>query len=507
MYQLNLSIQTLAPVIIASKYGEINTINSQKYIPGTTILGLLAWQFLKADKHSNEPNADFYHIFLDGGITFTDAWFTRKNEYDEDTTFYPTPLSLRAMKQNEQELYDFLFVKDDFDEQTQSVNKFISKEERKLTQPDLELHHHHQRDRIKGSPVDGQIFTYEAISPHQVFKAKIKGEKEWLQKLIQKCGQQWTGWIGRSRNSQYGQVKIDLDDPVEIEPFPGIQTEVVLTMLSHTLIYNKNGFPETSAKALEDYLFGAAVKKAVIKNTFIENFVGIWGFKKPSEMAFMAGSSFLLDLRNADADKLAALQTKGLGERTGEGLGQIKIENPPEWAKNEDELNKPIEFSEFSRNAEVEEPDFDMPSRAKSIIKSIVDNEIYDRIRCHAAEDLKSFKNLPKGYLISRIQRFLSYRKNDMDNFTTDINAMKDIARQHLNQCRNNKTTLKMLLSDKNLMRIDKIMSREDMQTIQDICDEIDYQPAQDSASLRYIYYDAFLNLMNKKIKAEGTKK
>jgi len=505
MYQLDFTIQTLAPIIIASKYGEINTINTEKFLPGTAILGLLAWRYLKYiknAKNSNNSIEDFYQLFLDGKITFTNAWFTRKNEYDENVIYYPAPVSFRKSKINEEEIYNIIFTDDDFDEKTQAIDLFISNEEKKQSLPTLEFHHHHERDRFTGSPAESQLFTYEAISPNQIFQGILTGEEIHLQKLIDTCGSQWTGWMGRSRNSQYGKVGILLDSPVKVKPFPDIEDdEVVLTMLAHTLIYNKHGFSTTCIKDLEQYLYGAKIKKAAIKNKFIENFVSVWGFKKPSETGFHAGSSFLLNIKNTDRKKLVELQTAGLGERTHEGFGQIRLEN---ILKNSDSDSMPFYFSHYTAESLLEKPEIDLPDQAKSIIQNIVDKEINNKVSFLASDELIKFSdNLPSGSLIARIEQFLNFRKHNMADFRDDINELKGIATEQLERCRSNDITLKtFLLKNHDTVKIEKILNREDMQTIRLICNEIDYNPQPKADLLMHLYFERFLSLMKKRIKS-----
>lgn len=502
MYQLNFTVRTLAPVVISLKYGEINTINTERYIPGTTILGMLAWRYLqqkKANGNSIGLDEDFLHFFLDGGVIFTNGWFTRKNEYDEDAIYYPAPVSFRKSKTNEEEIYNILFTEDDFDEQTQAIESFISEEEMKQTLPVLELHHHHQRDRSTGAPAKGELFTYEAISPNQFFQGKMIGEEKYIQKLMDICGRQWTGWIGRSRNSQYGKVEFTLESPEKMGSFQNIEDEqIILTMLSHTLIHNEHGFSTLDINKLERYLYGAEIIKAAIKTRIIENFVGVWGFKKPSEMGFQAGSSFLLDIKDADREKLSGLQSTGLGERTHEGFGQIRLDSVP------NELG-PLYFLWYAPENQPEKPKIDLPDCAKSIVKEIVDKEIHNKIRCLAAEELIKFQDtgLAGGSLIARIEGFLNSRKNNIAGFREDINALKDIARNQLERCRSDDMTMKsFLLKNYNALEIEMIMNRGDMQTVQSICDAIDYKPEFEVDSLTLIFFKKFVSLMKKRIKS-----
>lgn len=498
MYQLAYQIRTLAPLVISLKYGEINTVNTERYIPGTTVLGMLAWRYKKSATGSD---ADFRRFFLEGGITFTNGWFTQKNKYEENIAYFPPPVSFRKSKTNEDDVYNILFANEDFDEQTIAVESFISTEEKMRSQPKLELHHHHERDRDRGSPAEDRLFTYEAISPGQIFHGKLLGDKEYLQKLFDNCGKQWTGWIGKSRNSQYGKIEFTFDEIKALESM-NLANEsngkILLTMLSHTLIYNKLGFPTTCIHELQRYLCGAKIRQAALTSRFIENFVGVWRFKKPSETGFHAGSSFLLDIKQTDMDALSNLQATGLGERIHEGFGQIKFEKPEK------------EFEAFHLAQYVAEPQFEkpaigLPDRSRSIVTAIIDEEIHNRVGILAAEKLQEFSDeklkLLSGSIVAKIEQFLKSGKNDIKKFRDNINACKDIAKDQLDRCRTKEITLKEFFL-KYDVKLKKIMNREDMETINSICDEIGYQTELNDNILTYIYFGTFLSLMKKRIKS-----
>jgi CRISPR-associated protein Csx10 len=507
MYQLSFQIQTLAPVVISLNYGEINTVNTEKHIPGTTILGMLAWRYLKQTKSPFDErdviDENFRHFFLSGKITFTNGWLTRKNKYEEEVAFYPAPISFRRSKENEKEIYDILFTDEDFDEQTQAIDNVISMEEYQHTQTILELHHHHARDRVTGSPAEGLLFTYEAISPDQVFRGTLLGDKADLQIILDACEKQWIGWIGRSRNSQYGKVEFSFEGikPFEMEDLSDEDNkDIVLTMLSHTLIYNEWGFATTCTDDLEKYLCGAKVKRAALKSRLIENFVGIWGFKKPSEIGFHAGSCFLLDVKKADKEKLSELQITGLGERTHEGFGQIKLERSK---------NKPESFDLNPEDVLLEKPDIPLPDHTRTIVQDIVDNAIYNWIRLLAAEELQKFpdEKSPSGSLIKRLEQFLNSRKNDMEKFRTDINALKGIATDQMERCRSEKMSLMSFFQNKHEAdKIETILNQNEMADIQTVCHEVNYQPERNIDELTYIYFETFLSLMRKRIKSKKEK-
>ncbi len=103
------------------------------------------------------------------------------------------------------------------------------------------MNFHHARDREKGRPREGMIFTYEAIAKDQTFQGEIRGKFEDLNAFIEVCKSdkfEWIAYIGRSKNAQYGQVKIELSERViKPEVTIQIQPQISLTLLSDAIVY------------------------------------------------------------------------------------------------------------------------------------------------------------------------------------------------------------------------------------------------------------------------------
>jgi hypothetical protein len=53
MHAITYTITTLAPDVIAARYGDMNLINTEQYLPGTSVLGLLAHRVLTCKRLSS----------------------------------------------------------------------------------------------------------------------------------------------------------------------------------------------------------------------------------------------------------------------------------------------------------------------------------------------------------------------------------------------------------------------------------------------------------------------
>jgi len=71
MYKaLKLKIELKSPLIIAHQSGDSTLTKTLSYIPGTSILGVLASNYLK--KNGDMP--EFYRLFIRGGLGFKNIY-------------------------------------------------------------------------------------------------------------------------------------------------------------------------------------------------------------------------------------------------------------------------------------------------------------------------------------------------------------------------------------------------------------------------------------------------
>lgn len=474
-----------SPLLIVAKYGDMNLVATEPYIPGTTVLGMLVKQFFtKKQKVSPEEayvDEEFYNWFLAGQITISNAYILSKNTTGTEFVHFPVPLSIQKEKY-ESHVYDLLYVDEHFDKQTQSLGTFcVAEAQFSLNQNsfllmkqagvpeeivaqlqslegeeyadknglilDIEdeigkehadryaelivkyavsippltflqtrnvptaLNFHHARDRVKGITKEGGLFTYQSIAPHQTFEGALSGEKSVLEAFTKCCGSGWSAYLGRSKNAQYGKVRVEIQPNQSALYRPEMQWEnkinssgtIVLTLLSDTILYNDAGFSTTDVSELEKQL-GVTVVKAFVKTGKVETFLSIWRLKTPSEVCFLAGSSFLLDVSELSEDtrqRLTELQQTGLGERTYQGFGKCLLG----WQTQRD-LGEREETQD--QNFQPAKPQFPIPGKTNAIIKTIVAENLKKQVEAAALHDLRDFSvhKLPSNALIGRLSGF-----------------------------------------------------------------------------------------------------
>ncbi|HHL33105.1 MAG TPA: hypothetical protein ENJ30_01930 [Desulfobulbaceae bacterium] len=442
MHRLGYRITTLSPVIFSSIAGDRNMVATRRYIPGATILGLVAGEYLRqypgTDHHQDET---FYNWFLGGDVCFTNACITVEDEYGT-TLFSPAPFSLAREKYDDSGIiYDLLFDDDVEHPEFPGGFSWFGDDELKLCTVATQVRFHHARDRYRGASAKGQIFNYESIAAGQVFSGEIRGSKEDLEALQQLCKSLETVYLGRSRSAEYGKALFTLgrleqvsqrEYPTAAKPGQDGLVKFSLTLESDLILYNGFGYPTTETADLEETLQAhlgpdLTIARAFVRTGVIENFVSKWRLKKTAEPCFLAGSTFLLSSGGpVTADALGRLERKGLGMRLQEGYGRIRFCG---------QTRKELDAETVTIRRKAEQPEYDPPRQTRSILKAVLRDIVRDEIRLEAHYELEKFPadRLPSPSLCAKLRAMAV--TGDRREFVVKINKMRDIALDALKNC------------------------------------------------------------------------
>lgn len=488
MYQLIYEIETLSPVLLTQISGDMNMVSTLDYISGTVIQGIFAKEYLKTKNLHSEAHEDqiFYEWFLNSGLIFTNAYIADDERDGQKAYFFPTPFSIHDYKiskdEDEKKTAFDLMKKLVDDKQTRHISDYCRIEDGKIFTSDYcrvedskiftknvkrSINFHHAREnRLRGHSEEGTIFNYESLDSGQTFAGRILGSEKDLKEFKTQFENQEKIRIGRSKNTQYGEAKLTWisGDPEkyesEVQGFvpDELKSEFTLTFISSAIIYNEYGFASASISDLRRYLVESlkqespdltqeniVIVKSFKRTEIVENFVGQWLLKKPSESSIKAGSCFEIDFSSDQFDNnikesLLKLQKTGIGERTGEGFGRFAINlqktEKYELHKSEDEETK------GEPKGNVRKPDGEIPDLVKGIVKSVILNSYYTRIEAKALEDcsdfLKERGRIPSNSLIGKMELML--RDSDSPKkFMTAIEAFPQLTKNKLDRCRNEK--------------------------------------------------------------------
>jgi len=523
MHQMQYIIKTISPVVLTSISGDTNMVSTLDYIPGSVIRGIFAQKYIEKNECKSEAHKDpnFYNIFLNSAVCFTNAYIAKCNE--KCTIYYPTPLSIQSVKTDETKFFD-LINRGESTEQTKSVGKYckLNGSSIDLKSADKSISFHHARsDRIKGCSDDGTIYNYESLDAQQEFSGRIIGTKEYIEKLFSLFGNSTNINIGRSRSIQYGQAELKFisDKPEELIPEfnnfnPGRLNETfVLTLLSPMILYNEYGFQATSISDIKSYLAESLgilkdnidIFETFKKNETIERFVSIWQLKKPSEEAIKAGSCFKITINGFNENlknSLVELQKMGIGEHTNEGFGRfaLNLQENKEYSKHQ---NKPQD----DKNKEDTKPDGKVPEITRSVIKNIVIKSFLNNVENLALEDCRGFcgnkEKLPTNSLLGKLELILN-DSNSSEDFIISINKLTDTTKKKLEICRNKHTDLISFI-EKSEAKID-VMRDLNLQ-LKNCCELIDLKPESDKelkTKIHKYYWLTFLRCMRKEKKKGG---
>ena len=421
MYEIKFSIKTLAPVVVSAASNATLMTKSHDEISGSMIRGLLANRYIK-EKNLGKAYEDknFRKLFY-GGLKFMSA-----TPAIADKRSFVLPLSLQRGKKGtdaEKNVQDLLSVEKtpagykslrgygivDGDKIfTASVKKNIF----------MHMSRSESAERISGKSEVGHIYNYESLDEGQIFCGKILGA-EHLLKELQLENKTFVDCIGRSRSTQYGKCEFTFGAIEEIEP-QEFGEKIYLCLESPLIPLNDNFISAEKilqTEVIEKLGANFSLGEIFASGTEIENFVNVWGMKRPRVQALAAGSVFEI-IANREFDKkiLHEKLYSGFGIRTEEGFGQVRIWQPQNFTLckfKENLIDKPKEF---------------LPQTIE-IAKNILLERYLEQLRIYAQEDAAALTaQLQRGnftHFFSRLGDILSNvgKTNVRINFSEKITS------------------------------------------------------------------------------------
>ena len=439
--QMPFDIELTSPVVIAMPAGEQNTVNTYDYIPGTNIRGIVASAIIEKMNlaKSAHEDIDFYNWLLLGDTICTPA-YPLKGGLKDGVEFYPAPLALQKEKGVNNLVYN-LAEETLKGIKTKPIGGFIHISENKISRVKVEksfnFHNSRQDNRAMGHSTDSGIYYYESIDEGQTYRGYLIGKEKELIKLKEMLNPSFPAGIGRSTQTQYGEVNVELGAITDIVSSVKKETNVfTITAISPILLREQEtGYSQISAENLETALKLFFPKKQVeiiasySRTVEIENYIDVWKSKTPKETAYSEGSTFKVNVTPpASVEELKKLEILGVGEKSGQGFGRVKID----WMNN-----KKYDIEEYVES-EARRPCDDqhsMDQEFKNLVNSILEREIRERVEAMGESDAFTYSNNPSGHLIGRMELFVS--TNGKSDFIKTIKELeKKPAGKDLSKCR-----------------------------------------------------------------------
>ena len=366
MKKIRVKIETLSPIVLATRTNTTVMTSSHDFFSGTLVRGMLAERYIEAKNLGSQAqeDEDFLGLFFDK-LRFVAAYPVCASDGKRASL---VPASVQRLKDGEavrdlladapeagyKTLRGFAVIEDGGIEKV-DVAKNISLH---MSRSNVKERQGKERgssslERLAGRSRDGAIYNYEAVEKGVRFEGEVFGEDAALESFMDALGTaSWTAQAGRARHAQYGACRVQLEPvefmPESVEPdadnrinlrleTPLLAADDLLSSAAVALQQIVDRLNEGTAGefSLHAYDPKRSAAQGDVENTVfadfveVDNFVGIWGMKRPRAVALAAGSVFAVEKESAwtesDKERLQRLLYDGVGVRTEEGFGQLRL--------------------------------------------------------------------------------------------------------------------------------------------------------------------------------------
>ncbi len=362
-----------------------NVVESLPFVPGTLLLPILAR--LVGDQ------VDVFAALRDGELIVRNAYLLA-----DCARLIPAPKCYFRSKRGH-ELRSALAQADIPHGFKQLAEGFVPRDVSTASLPiskvELSSRTHNTVSDASQRPEDYGVYTYDAIAvgsrlASDVLVMRGSAVAEALARYFAVPEHQTIhGQLGRSKNREYGRVELQVGVPKDWEFASHAATrtdEVLLWLASPWLVRGPTLRLEVSTATLEASfakalgLSGQAgvrldERRSFVRARRIDSWQRSWGLPRPSLPGVAEGSVLVFRIDSPLADlgiRLQKLQATGVGERRGEGFGEVIVNPPwlvsPPWSEKEllARDGRPRAHGSDSENGE---PEISLADRAESLLR------------------------------------------------------------------------------------------------------------------------------------------
>lgn len=346
------TLTTIDPIIVSQSSATTNMHQCLDYIPGSSILGAFANQHYA--NYSTEQN---WQVFHNGQVKFSPCYLVVGNEIS-----LPTPASWNITKNSNatsQGKYDTSVLTNhsanDFTRKPgvqykQCRNSYINSAG-SIARVLLGNTTKTAINNKTGAAEEGQLFTYRYIEEGQTFAGWIDLQQtdNNIQADIKTLLSSQLR-IGRSRNTEFGRVQLNIVEHHDEPDIINNQKELTLWCLSDVELLSENGSPTLTPNGINTHsvLAGAKINaaKTFIRSTTVSRFNQKRQGLDTEQKLIAKGSVLTFTLEEPlSKNNLHTLHNEGIGINKQYGLGWVSVN--PDWAKNA-EMSTDALFTGFS---------------------------------------------------------------------------------------------------------------------------------------------------------------
>ena len=453
-YEIKLILKAESNIMVSKQFSEI----TENYIPGSNIMGAVASKYIKEKniKDFNNITDEYIDLFLNGNVTYSNAYITEK---DGNIEYYPAPLSYSKVKNKNKVYHNKMFDVNETDIQLSNFgDKFVSLDENNyVKEVETVEHYHHQRakDLSVGHVTDGAnggtFYQFLTIEKGQYFMTCIKGKGKYIDKIKNYIKENEILRVGKSKTAEYGKLIItnmkvteSVNSIRKYNKFAVILTSPLILLDEEKVQIAKD--KETLIKTLKRLLGNQNLKdtKAFIGYSEESGFNAIWKLPKEQVVSYAAGTTIVFE-----TDEPIELKEKYIiGERTNEGYGQLIIysldgkNDSTLILKEYEEKAERIDYSNLSKETR---------KMLNKSIKQVINEEIAE----NTFEIVKANYNKVNinNTTIGRIL-LMSKESKNYDEFDANIKGIKDVKKLD--------NVIKMIENKENVYKLQAYKDYED---------------------------------------------
>lgn len=506
MQQLNIKITPLTPLVLTQAGSSAILTESADAIAGSIVRGVLATRYIESRRLGANAHldAEFCQLFA-SELAFTPAYAEARGA----GRGFPVPLSLQRNKINKSDVRDLITTTPEKGYKNMSGTVAIVPEAADVTlattevakKISLHMSRSSDRERIAGRSEDGGIFNYESVLPGTTFIASVIGERETLEALVAGLALESGGldcYIGRSRSTQYGKAHLELADIEEAQVAIPEGSSVWLRLDSAMLGYDL----ASSATAVLDELFIALADELGVaegevrehfslgqkfaRATTVDSMVGVWQMHRPTAYGLQAGSIFELKkdapFTQAERAALARIMLAGVGARTSEGYGQLRV-----WTVG------PMHIEKMAKPTISRKPAQD--AQAAELVRRILLRRVLERVAAMAYTDASNIAGNLRGktHALVRLENMLTtlprgenLAQRFQDKFTAELRP-KSAFEKNLQSLRLRGIALNKILDGTNDLPYARVNLADEIET--ELATEVGFSLADYESDIFYTYH------------------
>ncbi|MBQ8317610.1 MAG: hypothetical protein IJX85_04670 [Lachnospiraceae bacterium] len=377
-------VKNVQPLVMSGS----SDVESDNFVRGQSVLGMLAGEYLKYEGSSPEDEA-FQDIFVRGKASFSNL--TVSSCQEDIHTYTPAPLYINKLKiskklinviKHEPEDVEDVYKKTEGNIPQKMKNQFMYQYSDGSIhlmelEKDIVLHHSTRAPYDEGKSQEnpdgreGILYSMEVLQEGQYLAGTIVTEARYKNIILALLDADVLRF-GKSKSAQYGACKVVkvVETPMTAKKSFKAGDKVLVTFNSDAVFTDDRGYTtrgEAVAELVAKQLGMTVVDPVIYMETdVVYGYNTTWNLKKPSVPVVKAGSAMMYTLtEDAEVDAWA------VGERCHEGFGQVDV-------CSVDAMSYVVKVRDDAESSAAE------LNACKSLVKSIMLSEIADMLKSKA---------------------------------------------------------------------------------------------------------------------------